>query len=544
MDMEAARQMTAARCTALLDRETAPWGVLEADSLRVRWFGRQATARHLAGLLPRQGVPDLAALRPVLAGLKGHYALVAEGQGWVLAVVDKVRSCPLFYLLRQDELLLSNWSETLEQAAGPLEQDPAAELEFRMAGYVTGRRTMRRGMRQLQAGEALLFTAEQGGAVLDRYYLFDAAPLDLDDAGFVQALAEATDAIFRRTAEDLAGRRVLIPLSAGLDSRLVLAKLLEHGHDRIQCFSYGPAGNADAKGAKVLAERMGAPWRFVPYTRRGVREYFWSGDRSRYWRFASNRASLPFMVDECALAALRQEGFLRPDDVMVNGQSGDFISGGHIRGYHFPALEAGRAYGRETALDAIRRKHFALHADLYADRLSEVEPGLEELVGLAPGAYDREALMRAYERWEWQERQSKYVINGQRSYDFAGLEWRLPLWDDEYMHFWPRVPYRLKVGQELYKRWLGAENPGGLFRDFDPPMWNWQGASMLVIPVAKAAGLVLGKAAQKKVYRAFAPFGRYSNYFAPWGWLSHLRTLAVYNKPMARYAEQWLAENP
>ena len=36
---------------------------------------------------------------------------------------------------------------------------------------------------------------------------------------------------------------------------------------------------------------------------------------------------------------------------------------------------------------------------------------------------------KLYERLEFINRQSKYVINGQRLYEFFGYEWRLPLWD-------------------------------------------------------------------------------------------------------------------
>ena len=54
-----------------------------------------------------------------------------------------------------------------------------------------------------------------------------------------------------------------------------------------------------------------------------------------------------------------------------------------------------------------------------------------------------------YEYYEWQERQCKSVINGVRIYEWFGYDWRLPLWYDELMYFWERVPWNLKIKQKL-----------------------------------------------------------------------------------------------
>ena len=70
-----------------------------------------------------------------------------------------------------------------------------------------------------------------------------------------------------------------------------------------------------------------------------------------------------------------------------------------------------------------------------------------------------------YEYAEFQDRQCRYVVTGQRIYEFLGHEWRLPLWDNAYLRFWEGVPLEEKRGQVLYDRMLRKANWGGVWRD-------------------------------------------------------------------------------
>ena len=62
--------------------------------------------------------------------------------------------------------------------------------------------------------------------------------------------------------------------------------------------------------------------------------------------------------------------------------------------------------------------------------------------------FDFENFHRIYEILEFEDRQVKYVINGQRLYEFFGYEWRLPLWDSLYLNFWEKVPLEYKFDQK------------------------------------------------------------------------------------------------
>ena len=69
-----------------------------------------------------------------------------------------------------------------------------------------------------------------------------------------------------------------------------------------------------------------------------------------------------------------------------------------------------------------------------------------------------------YEKWEYEERQIKYVVNGQKTYDFWGVDWFLPLWDSEFVKFWTSVHKRHRYKQNLYKEYLSDWNYKNLFK--------------------------------------------------------------------------------
>jgi len=76
-----------------------------------------------------------------------------------------------------------------------------------------------------------------------------------------------------------------------------------------------------------------------------------------------------------------------------------------------------------------------------------------------------ETLHGVFECLEYLGRQSKYIVNMQRSYDFYDYSWRMPLWSNTMLDFWEGVPRVDKIDQNLYKSVLGENNWGGVWHD-------------------------------------------------------------------------------
>lgn len=409
-----------------------------------------------------------------------------------------------------------------------------------MAGYVTKRDTLFDGVKQLQAGELIATNAGSDRSLLTyRYYRYLPRTEEGSDRdAWVDELTVTTERIFRRLIEEAGGRPLLVPLSGGLDSRLIVCMLRHLGYDNVRTFSYGPHDNYEAKIARTVASKVGYPWEFVPTTHAGFRKYFWSPARMDYWGFSDGLCTIPNMQDIYPLLVLQEKG-LPKEVIVVNGQSGDFISGGHIP----PSLLANN--NRKHLLGALIDKHFALRRSLrtpvniavVAERIDEV---LREVEVEAGRPLPAAAL---YESWEWQERQCKYVIGGQRIYDWLGLNWRLPLWDADYLSFWSRVPFELKLDQRLYKEFLSARDYCGLFRNFNPTVWRWPGVAIAVLPAAQLIGLLGGRRAKDRFYAYARYIGHYGPNYAPWGWRKFIAQARDARNALPFFIQTWGDEN-
>lgn len=480
-------------------------------------------------------------LGALLRDQTSHFAAIVERPEAILAFVDHCRTIPIFYAGANGTATVSNSAHAVKSALSLRTADQTAALEFAMAGYVTGGETVLEGLHQLQAGELLYWEKTAAAPTLERYYVYLPEQIRHEPIDELTVeLAAVTDRVMGRVIDRANGAPIWVPLSGGLDSRLIICKLTELGYDRLQTFSYGPQGNHEAKIAKTVAERLRVPWLFVPTGMAEARQFFASETRQQFWSFADGLSTVPNPQDLFPLITLRQQGRLPDDAVLVNGQSGDFITGGHI-----PAALVGGNPSFADFFDCLIDKHFSFWRSLKTPaNLAALEAKLRELLGLGEtDTLTADQFAAYFEWWEWQERQSKYVVHGQRIYDFLDLAWQLPLWDSELMRFWQNVPIPLKLEQTLYRHYLGNYDYQGLFKDFDPYVWRWPGAMIAVVPLARLVGLTLGSGAKDWVYAYAKYFGHYRNHYATINLQRFLGHANDARNALAFYAADWLGEN-
>jgi len=313
--------------------------------------------------------------------------------------------------------------------------------------------------------------------LLEKHFTYFHSNLfELSEDDLLKKHDEAINLTFLKLVDSLNGAPVWIPLSGGLDSRLILAKMIELGYDNLNTFTYGIPQLWEVKYAREIAKSAGIKWQFILYDPHQTKKIYHTIERKEYYRFGSGLCSVPFVNEYFALKYLIEKKAKPDDSVIINGQSGDFLTGGHI-----PAgLEKTKnsIVSFEYLVNLIIEKHFSLWPNLKSsENLKVIKEKIRNiLLPFISNSMSLDTAAQAYELHERQERQCKYVVNGQRVYDWFGFDWRLPLWSDELMEFWRDVPWRIKFGQRLYKKYLTHYNPENLFnleikvnRNYCPP---------------------------------------------------------------------------
>lgn len=435
------------------------------------WITRGRThargnAYHHATLLKAEGLLDHFAGSATPSSLlssanqvNGFFAFVQEDANSALALVDRVRSIPVFYCVHRGELYVSDSAHWIKEKLGLTDRDPMAELEFLLAGFVTGPETLYEGIRQLGPGRLMRAErSQQGWRCIEESY-FSYEPRNSKDPGnetaLLKRLEEATKAAFQRLVRWADGRTIVVPLSDGYDSRLVAGMLKRLRYPNVLTFSYGRPGNRASEISRKLANQLGYRWEFVAYTNELWASWFSSDEYAQYSRRGGNLSTIGHIQDFPAVRELTRFGKIPPDAVFVPGHTGDFVAGGHIPS-QFWLIER---VGIDQFVEAIWQKHYALWD--WRGTAPLLEPVIRDRVLRLVSYQDLNlptVASRELETWNWNERQAKHIINSVRVYEHFGYDWWLPLWDAEFVDFWADVPFHWKLGKRLRNRYVDIQS--------------------------------------------------------------------------------------
>ena len=390
-------------------------------------------------------------LEAIIPQLDVGWALAVVGHdGSVFAACDRVRSIPLLYHTSHDSLILAARIEDILSQLDEQEIDPASVLEFITFGCVTVDRTLVKNIYQMQPGEILKFNSNQNPRLsLKRYFLYFPTEYSSESFSSLQDELEAIfERCFRRLASQLNGEPIFIPLSGGLDSRLVAAMLKKVGYENVICFSYGRYGNAESKISESVAQSLGYRWEYIEYTAEMWGQWIQEERMKSFWQYCANGISLPSIKQLPAATAILERFNLTPSDryLFFPGYCLDFPAGSLVT----YAIDNKQSLDQNFVTEILQVNSYLPKINLTsvsAELQSELYRRIESTV-LMKNSHQADSIA-AYEKWIFENRAIRFAVNTLRIHDYLGARWRM-LWDNPITDFFLKVPLEFRYGKKLY----------------------------------------------------------------------------------------------
>lgn len=441
------------------------WHTAEHDSVRFSWKGDPLCDQVI---MDEPGILSLfSSVQPgkvngstefndLLLRFNGSFAFIVEYQDHLLCVADRIRSIPLFFAINPEGFTLSDDAYALKDQISHSLSEPNS-AEFLATGYVTGPETLVNEIHEIQAGEYLIYTKSEGKYTVYPWFRYLHGDFsDNTEEQLLRGLDTVMTGVFNRLLDTTVrqGKTIVVPLSGGLDSRLIVAMLKRLGARDVICFTYGKKGNRESEVSRKVAEALGFPWYFVEYSGRRWRDWYRSDEMRAYERYCSNLTSSPHFQDFLAVKILKNEGKIPDNAVFVPGHSGDMLAGSWI-----PKDIGTLDHTYDQFVTHTLEQHYSLgrwkedgDKDLDTFFQNRIRKSVGELM-----VTDAESLASAIEYFNFKERQAKFIVNSVRVYEYFGYEWRIPLWDSELIDFFLHIPLKFRLDQSLYNTYCYNE---------------------------------------------------------------------------------------
>ncbi len=435
----------------LTDNKAFPWRHEGDIHYKGNLYDESGNLLDISALKQRlDALEGLEAFKTFFAQVDGQFSILLERGDDCYAFTDFLRSFPLFIQSMKGEngsidLHIADIPENLN----PTTLDPIALDEMRLIGYALGKRTQYTGIKTLQAGQLLAYHGADGTWDQHTYRVYANTdnPL-IDPDAFCDQLDNAYRAALQRVIDYAGDRTLVLPLSGGEDSRIVITQLHNLGFKNVICYSYGLSDSKEAKISKAVADFYGYPWLFNEYDDEKWRAFFESEDYPAFGAYHSKGVSIPHIQDYIAVKNMADKQLIPKDAIIVPGHTGDFSQGKHVP--HIFLKEGN--FAEQVAIEEIVNEHFNLMP------LSDLsDEGLKAIYTDLYSTYLKKTVNTAkdanyfHEFYNWRERHAKFIVNAVKTYLWFDYEYRIPLLDKNVVELWNTVPLAYKYDRRLHR---------------------------------------------------------------------------------------------
>lgn len=421
------------------------------------------------------------------AAQKGNWGAIIIKDDEALLLCDQARSIPLLYLQNESGWDVASDVNALIAAHPELRLNKDAAAEFRHFGYVLGSDTLLENVFSARYGTITKLT--KLGEVTQTPLIetiraasgTELAEIEkLSTEEFLELFHEELLKAFQFTLNEAKGRQLLIPLSGGADSRLLLAVLKELNAPNVLCFTYGQPGSVEAKISESVAQGLGFDWILVELK---------PTEMAAKWREAEGflkatwtGQALPHIQDWYALTQLQQHPQVEAGAIVLPGHT--IVGNEHDEW----CAEPERTFTKRDVVKLYIDHHGILQGNPKDAATFYTVNKLSHLLRDYWTGKTPENRLETMVALNVSERQAKYISNSVRAYEYFGFDWAFPMYERGVWEAWINAPQQFHEGVRVeyvrYANELYAQISGNELDYFKGAVQNLPSGAVQVVRTA------------------------------------------------------------
>ena len=162
-------------------------------------------------------------MKSILNKMNFHFGIIVYSEKFFFAAVDCARTYPIFWRKKKNKLLLSSNAKKISFNNDKIDNQQL--LAFQMSGYTIGDGTLWSSIKNINCGEFIFFCNKED-FYKSKYFIYCPwIKKETTHINLKNMLKLEINKILENLVKKANGRTIIIPLSAGLDSRLIASGL-------------------------------------------------------------------------------------------------------------------------------------------------------------------------------------------------------------------------------------------------------------------------------------------------------------------------------
>jgi len=375
--------------------------------------------------------------------INGVFSLIINIGKNTYVASDVTRAFPIFYTTKNNELYISDDILYLKNTFNINDFNTLSSIELKSSNHTHGKKTLLNTIFQVQASEYLII--ENNKIIYSDFFFTYAIKKESTNSYlyFRKKVNLAFENAFKRLLSSLNNRMVVIPLSAGFDSRLIAVFLKKYGYQNVVCYTYGSSNSPEIENSKNSAQKLGFKWYFIEYNIHLIAGFSKSNDFKEYAHFAGKFSSTPNLQEYFAVKYLKENNLISKESIFIPGYAGDLLGGSQFIKVIPKDLK------KEEIITLILQKKFNNYPFSSNEKKllqKEVKTNLKKL----EKNYHKYIPSSVFENYDITEKIAKYIFNSASFYNFFGFEHRVPFWDKELLLLFKKLPQEFKILKLLF----------------------------------------------------------------------------------------------